>query len=43
MSEKVITIGAVLIILSLSMSCGLTRWNECRRLHPWGYCASDGS
>jgi hypothetical protein len=23
------------------VSCGVARWRECRRIHPWWYCASD--
>lgn len=31
----------VVALLALGISCGVMRYNECRRVHPWWYCMGE--
>jgi hypothetical protein len=33
-------IVVVLSLMVLSIACGMASYNECRRIHPWWYCAN---
>lgn len=41
MKEAITYIVLGVLIFSLSAYCGIARWNECRKYHPWWYCASN--
>jgi hypothetical protein len=39
--EQVVAAILFIAILALSVSCGIAHYNECRRIHPWWYCAME--
>jgi hypothetical protein len=36
--DDLIKIVFVVLLIVLSISCGIARFNECNRLHPFWYC-----
>lgn len=40
MRSMLFEIVAIVIVLTFGAWLGVMRWNECRRIHPFWYCAS---
>ena len=36
--ENIIVVLIFVVVMLLSASCGIMRFNECNRYHPWWYC-----
>jgi len=36
--EQIVVVLIFVVVMMLSAFCGITRYNECRRIHPWWYC-----
>lgn len=40
--KALLLLVAVVALLALGVACEFQSWYECRRIHPWWYCAGDG-
>jgi hypothetical protein len=36
--ENIVAVALFVVLMALSVACGVQRYNECRRIHPWWYC-----